>query len=578
MKKYLILFVTIALALAGCGKNEVTPDQSTEVAGQFQVVADKAGTTKATVDQDGNGVNVSRFIMEVYRKTANGDVLYNKIVKAAEGTGSVKTAAFEMVFVKGQEYNVLFWADAANADKSDKYYNTADLHQVQFLGSYVGNVDAMDAFFNALTLASADTQNAFTKTIKLNRPFGQLNIITTDIDDIEALSGTPVVPTKVTVGFTAPSVLNVLTGETSVDKSYTSVVAPYYNDSAAHKALADAAGKYTLSMDYIIAPKTGASVKEITMLVEDATSTLAEATFANIPVQRNYRTNIIGDLLTTKGKFVVETDPIWSEPDETIELWNPSMITPVTPDTEGVYHINLPSELAWIAQKVNAGTTFEGKTVILEKDIDLNNGAWTPIGNVVSYPGHSFLGVFDGNNKTISNLNAVDRLPNYSTAGLFGSVVGTIKNVKVKNAVIESNHYAGVICGYTSSEVCVIENCHVDGATVVSTPEFVGGEFDNGDKVGGIIGYIVVDSKVAKCSVKNVSVKAHRDLGGIVGCALSGAAAGVTENTVSDSEIIQSNKNGYKTGVTTYEAIIGRHNNDVPASNTSSNVTLSHEE
>lgn len=314
--------IAATLAMVGCNKETPVNAGGEEVKGVFEIVAENGPETKATVDQDGAGVNVTRFIMEVYRKTANGDVLYNRMVQAASaGTGTVKTATFNMAFVKGQEYDVLFWADAANADKSDLYYNTASLMAVEMKGTYVGNDDKRDAFFKALTLTSTDTQASFTKTgVKLGRPFGQLNIITTDIDDIEALSGTLVLPTKVTVGYTAPSKFNVLTGEAGSDIAFTSVVTPYYNNSADHKALAVAAEKYTLSMDYIFAPKTGSSVKTVTLKVEDATSTLVNPTFENIPIQRNYRTNIIGDILTTVGTIQVETDPIWFTPEKNVTI------------------------------------------------------------------------------------------------------------------------------------------------------------------------------------------------------------------------------------------------------------------
>ena len=74
-----------------------------------------------------------------------------------------------------------------------------------------------------------------------------------------------------------------------------------------------------------------------------------------------------------------------------------------------------------------ARSSFSGKTVTLSTDINLNTQTWTPIGSggVVTY---LFLGTFDGNSKTISNL--------YSTGGgLFGSIGegGVIKNVTLTN-------------------------------------------------------------------------------------------------------------------------------------------------
>lgn len=57
------------------------------------------------------------------------------------------------------------------------------------------------------------------------------------------------------------------------------------------------------------------------------------------------------------------------------------------PESDGNYiYIAKPSELAWIAQQTNAGryNGFEGKTLLLQNDIDLNNQSWIPIGSGVS--------------------------------------------------------------------------------------------------------------------------------------------------------------------------------------------------
>ena len=81
------------------------------------------------------------------------------------------------------------------------------------------------------------------------------------------------------------------------------------------------------------------------------------------------------------------------------------------------------ANLKHFAIKVNGGTSYSGKTIILMKDdIDLKDVEWSPIGTEEK----KFEGTFDGSGKTISNLRAV----------LFGIVSGTVKDVTVKNAEI----------------------------------------------------------------------------------------------------------------------------------------------
>ena len=63
---------------------------------------------------------------------------------------------------------------------------------------------------------------------------------------------------------------------------------------------------------------------------------------------------------------------------------------------------------------------FQNVKLNLEKNIDLNNEQWTPIGN-----GYEFNGEFDGQGHTIYNLKESEiEDANYIKAGLFGVVKG----------------------------------------------------------------------------------------------------------------------------------------------------------
>ncbi len=219
--------------------------------------------------------------------------------------------------------------------------------------------------------------------------------------------------------------------------------------------------------------------------------------------------------------------------------------------------IGTVEQLKAFRDAVNSGTQYTGKTVVLTADLDLSGEAnWKPIGNLVAYPGQSFNGVFDGQNHTISNLTVNDNTPNYAVAGLFGSVVnGTIQNLTVKNVNIKSTHYAAGIVAYTSNAPSII-NCHVIGGTISSTPEIVNGSYDNGDKAGGIMGYATAGSTITNCSVKDVTITAYRDMGGIVGY----SSGTVTNNTVTNVTVTQDLTNGYKNPVpTTFGDVIGRN-------------------
>lgn len=189
--------------------------------------------------------------------------------------------------------------------------------------------------------------------------------------------------------------------------------------------------------------------------------------------------------------------------------------------------VSSATDLKIFRSNVNNNKDINGylnKTIKLTNDIDLGNAYWTPIGNGAN----PFKGTFDGGEHTISNFN----VEAYNNAGLFGYALGggNIKNLKVEDAVIKSNDYAGAIIGRGYTD---IDNCHVKDVTVIATPYLKDGSYDGGAKAGGIIGQILEgDNRVTNCSATDVEIYAFRDLGGVVGMVHSGNT--VTGNTATN--------------------------------------------
>ncbi len=273
------------------------------------------------------------------------------------------------------------------------------------------------------------------------------------------------------------------------------------------------------------------------------------------------------------------------EEDPTVNLAKWSGTAGTLPDAvDNVIEIENGEQLAALAVAVNGANGFAGITVKLTADIDLDNKAWTPIGQVIYWPGPSFAGTFDGNGHVIYNMKTsvsgqVQGGINHSAAGLFGSLVGTVKNLTLKNVDVTSTHYAGAIVGYTSNNTTVqIINCVVDGGTITSIAENVtSGEYDNGDKVGGIIGLCTTSATVKNCTVKNITLKAYRDIGGIIGCA--DGQNTIENNTVGENVKIEiDNTHNYKnyTSNDNYNAgsIIGRIYNDSTYTNCTGTATI----
>ena len=306
--KTLSASVLMALALTACQKEEFGGNEAEGIY-TFEVSADNIAT-KATIDRDGNGTAVNRFIMEVYLAKTTGElVLLDRQVKAPTAA-SPKSTSFNLTLIKDQEYKVLFWADKGDDSMGDFYYKTTDnLQNVSFLNAArKGNNDALDAFSKMEVITREESKAGFSKSVQLTRPFGQVNFITTDIPAINALTGgSAFLPTDVKVSYTTYTGFNVLTqtGTGSEDIEYT---APVYS---AEDTQNDPA-KYTLSMDYMLTATSDRETRNLVKLTALANGyELTTVEIANYPVQRNYRTNIIGKILTGDATFNITIDPIY---------------------------------------------------------------------------------------------------------------------------------------------------------------------------------------------------------------------------------------------------------------------------
>lgn len=161
------------------------------------------------------------------------------------------------------------------------------------------------------------------------------------------------------------------------------------------------------------------------------------------------------------------------------------------------YQITSADELKWFAEQVNDGqNNICGK---LMNDIDLNRVPWTPIGNVTT----PFLGIFDGNGFTISQLYVEGGADNQ---GLFGYCKdAAIKNVKTENGIINGNNSSGGIVGH--AEDTDITNC-VNGNSISS-----GGTYN-----GGIVGRCI-RTEIIDCINNGDILKGAYQNGGIAGSA-----------------------------------------------------------
>lgn len=308
--KYLAAAALTMLAVS-CNKEQVTevPDgQMVDVT--FTAALPGEMATKAL----GDGQTAKNLIVQVFENDAEKTHLEG-LDKIATFTDLKTQVTFSLV--KGKTYNFVFWAQAEDAT----CYDIDDLKNIKI--SYddaVANDENRDAFY--ATRKELKVNGALTETIKLYRPFAQVNFGTADFNDAVAAGFKPVKSV-----FTATDVANVFdtfNAEGKVEGPATDKVT-FTEAALPGETLVTKTGDYTwMTMNYIIpVGKQGEKhISNVTaeFIPENGGSVSASAPQA--PVQNNYRTNILGNLLTSQVIFNVEIVPIFNEPDNDIDLVN----------------------------------------------------------------------------------------------------------------------------------------------------------------------------------------------------------------------------------------------------------------
>lgn len=302
MKKTLLLLASAAMLLVGCAKEKFSPEagDAEMVNMTVSVLVQGEELTRAAVDEDGKGVNANRCIMVLYY----GDQVYGRYT----ATVSNYKATFDVKVPAKRTYKAVFWADYATADGeggfTDVYYNTDDLKNITLKSAYVGNNDKRDAFFKCEEYTVENKSQSFTAT--LTRPFAQINVISKDIKDLHLAS---LYPQKVNLSFKAATSFNAMSGECGAAGQIT-------YEAGIYKAYDSTKDQLTLSMDYLFAGDR--STVDIDFKAPTEGTLKVEHNFSNIPYQRNYRTNIVGNLLTADAHWDVTINPEWNEPDEDV--------------------------------------------------------------------------------------------------------------------------------------------------------------------------------------------------------------------------------------------------------------------
>ena len=240
----------------------------------------------------------------------------NGMVVKENAFGSGQSETISVSLLKNQTYTIVFWAQDSACDA---YTIAAEQDGLKVDVDYNGgnNDETRDAFFASETFT---VEGDAAIDVVPKRPFAQINLGVTPEDwDAAVASGINVTKSKAVIKNAATSI-NLLdgsvSGETVVTYDFADLPSTVTRANSNVKDLnvGDASYKW-LSMSYILTDDSKSTLDSNGLQFALATSAGDNIVFDeglhNVPVQRNWRTNIVGNVLTGETSFNVSVDPIY---------------------------------------------------------------------------------------------------------------------------------------------------------------------------------------------------------------------------------------------------------------------------
>lgn len=306
-KKLLKTFAAAAMSVLAiaCAKEQVGPVDGEICEATFDVAVPGGISTKAIAD----GTTAKELWYQVFDK--DGNVIAGLGKTKHESLLSDRQTSVSMQLVKDQTYNIVFWAQS----EGQTCYKFEDLSQITVdYAAAKANEESRDAF---LAVKNITVNGPINETVVMRRPFAQLNIGTADAA-IAAKAGVVIKTSKVEMKG-LPNVLNTIKGTTdgAVNVTFADNAVP------STEVLSVNGKEYTyLAMNYILAPAEGKEISDVKATFTAEGKDPVSLSAFSVPFQRNYRTNIIGNILTNSADFNVIVVPDFEDGDKVYDLDN----------------------------------------------------------------------------------------------------------------------------------------------------------------------------------------------------------------------------------------------------------------
>ena len=305
MKKIYFGIVTLAVMLfiTACSQNEPQQDEALVT---FSVGVEDANITRAYSD----GTTANQLIYSIFNE--NGTKVIISKVTENNLTDLLEGHTVTVSLAKGHTYTAVFWAQNS-ACKA--YTISEDMHvTIDYTG--LNNDETRDAFFAASEPFTVN--NNLSQDVILKRPFAQVNVGAYEYDYTYAKENKLNVTLSSATITDVPSVINLYDGSVSqpVNVEYTLNNIPTGDNEKLHVDVnQDGEKEYYryLSMCYILADPVGSTHTmsfKFKDIENDKLVGFSEG-LENVPTKRNWRTNLVGQILTGPANFLVIIDPTY---------------------------------------------------------------------------------------------------------------------------------------------------------------------------------------------------------------------------------------------------------------------------
>lgn len=453
-KLFLGVFAAAGMLLAtSCQKDELDAVQTgNEATVSFTLGVEGGVQTRAISD----GQTANRLVYAVFDEEGNRITTIAKVDKDANFPTTEN-----ITLAKGQTYKVAFWAQNS---ATSAYVLDDDMNLTIDYTNSANNDENRDAFFKTETFTV--TGNAQINVV-LKRPFAQINLGVTDTDwDAAVASGIEIATSKVVIK-------NAFTNMDLIDGSVSGETEVVYDFGATPKSSNEvlkvdldkdgtAEEYHYLSMSYILVDAQKSTLQDLyfTFHPTSGNDIVFDEGLNNVPVQRNWRTNIIGQILTGNIDFNISIDPIYDGE------YNNGTAVPV--ELNGVYYSTIEDALANAVDGdvINLGAS----DYTLPSNIKLKDGAT----GTITFAGEGEKTVINGS-ANASGINVIMKDLTWTSPSTgYDTAFTHATSVSFENCNITGQYYAqsgaphtfrsctidpqtGYLYTYASN--CTFENC-----------------------------------------------------------------------------------------------------------------------